>query len=182
MKKSSTVVLAGALALALVGSGVSAAIAADRDPMPTPAINEADSSFYSQEQIPTVWAAATAVVPAPLPAGFAYPTEAPGLLRGDGTDNNLYEQGLPEHIAARYWRCAWLDDALSAITARATKMQATRDALSKWDSFPAVRNFDGMADYDDKMQALADSVGKSPFDTEFNVDCGSDVYTARSTK
>jgi hypothetical protein len=182
MTKPSTVLIGAVMALALGGSGVSAAMAAEQDPMPEPLIQQGDTSFYSQDQIPAVWAAATDAVPTSLPAGFAYPTEAPALLRGDGTDQSVYEQGLPEQIAARYWRCAWLDDALSATTARMAKLQATRDTISQWDSFAAVKNFDGLSGYDGKIQALADSLGQSAFETEFSVDCGSDVYTPRSTK
>ncbi|OII14438.1 hypothetical protein BIU96_10940 [Curtobacterium sp. MCBA15_008] len=150
--------------------------------MPEPKITGGPTSFYSQDQIPAVWAAATQAVPDPLPAGFDYPTEPPALLRGDTTAENVYEKGFPEHIAARYWRCAWLDHALSATTSRASKMQAARDAIARWDSFSAVTNFDGLSDYDSKMHALAEEVGKSPFETEFSVDCGSDLYTPGSSK
>lgn len=182
MIKRGTLIIGTAITLVVGSAGVSAAIADTGSPHVSPAIRQGDASFYSQAQIPEAWTAATAAVPESLPAGVTYPKEAPPLLFGDGTSNNIYEQGLPEELATRWWRCAWIDYSQSGAAARDGKTAEVQKKLSKWKSFTAVEEFDGLEGYEEKMSALAQRLDESPLAAEFRLDCGSDVYNTGSGK
>jgi hypothetical protein len=173
MIRKTSILLGIAMAAVMGGAGVSAAMAAGGPTAPVAAVSEGGTAFYSQQQIPQAWAAATAAVPEPLPPGATYPKDAPGILKGDGTSNNEYEVGLPEEIATRYWRCAWID---SALRGGGDQAQKSKTMLSNWESFPAVKNFHGLSGYETKMSSLARRLGKSEPQTEFQLDCGIGVY------
>lgn len=178
--RSKTILTIGAAVLATGLFGAAAVAAAQ--PASTngvePAIRHSGTAFYTQDQIQDAWRAATASFDEPLPDGVAFPSTMPPIVTDD--PDNTYEVGFPESIAARYWRCAWVDTALRPARAGDTGRAAA--AIKEWDQLPAIRNNPDFDGYDQSMDELAKQMNVSPLQAEFEVDCGPAIYTKETAR
>lgn len=95
--------------------------------------------FYTDAQIDAAWDAVAAHYPRPLAPGYAFPKTAPGLFHpGDGK-NHVFESGLVDQVAAQYWRCTWLDAALTKDNAKTgSATSGMKTALGNFHSLPGI--------------------------------------------
>lgn len=178
--RSSTILTIGAAVLTagLFGTAAVAAATPASTNSVEPAIRHSGTAFYTQEQIQDAWRAATGSFDEPLPYGVAFPSTMPPIVT-DAPDNT-YEVGFPESIAARYWRCAWVDTALRP--ARTGDSGRATAAIEKWDQLPAIRNNHDLDGYEKSMDELAEQMNVSPLQAEFDVDCGPAIYTKETAR
>lgn len=115
-----------------------------------------------------VWAKTTADWPAKLPSGVKFSDDAPLFFHPADGKANLFHEALPNLIAARYWRCAWIDEALRGNPAAWVE-------LEQYESLPDVGTFVDQTAYDADFAAFAERSGSDPLSAEFAVDCG--VFT-----
>lgn len=174
LSKGSKRLFAGVSAIAAMAAGgvvlVSASASADANADAThPLVQDEDGAFYREIQIDAVWAMTVSGWPEELPKGAVFPETAPAFFHpGDGQDH-LFHEALPSLIAARYWRCAWIDEALQG--------SATANAqLEKYPGLPGVQEFVDVETYKVDFATYARTVGQSPLAAEFDVECG--LYSA----
>ena len=148
----------------------------------TPAIQNAHGSFYTEAQIDEVWKAVTTHYPQPLPAGITFPASAPSFFHSNGTSAR-FQTGLPDEIAAQYWKCAWLDqsiDAAQQITAKGTGPEASLKALSsatqklgEYVTLPSIASLGHVETQKAAVAKYAKSQGISSLSVaEFQMECG----------
>lgn len=174
----------GAAAAAAVIAGIAIPATANADGNTTgaitPAVSSDGHSFYTDEQIDAAWQQATADFPDALPAGVTFPRTAPAFFHpGDGKKHR-FETGLPDEIAAKYWRCAWLGQATTSTKMRTlsttrTKAIASNLTAAKWEALPEVAENQDVPKYLAAMQAYADRHNMDARTAEFQLDCS--VYT-----
>jgi hypothetical protein len=106
-----------------------------------------------------------------------FPTAAPAFFHPTDGKKYLFQEELPNLIAARYWRCAWINEALTASSgdARAAKAMA-QGQLRKYQQLPGVERKVNVEEYETQFAALAKSRGQQPLETEFEIECG--LFTA----
>ena len=104
-----TVIVAGVVAFAMAQGAQASTEPRTDAQLVAPAVSDGEFAFYTVEQVDTVWAAVVANYPLALPDGYAFPEKAPGIFHPTDVDNPLFQAGLPDMIAAQYWRCSWLD-------------------------------------------------------------------------
>lgn len=75
-----------------------------------PALEQGVAAFYSQDQLPEVWAAALANNPEALPPGYSYPAAPPrALVDEEASQEQFFEVGYVESVLGDIYRCSWLD-------------------------------------------------------------------------
>lgn len=177
--RTRSLLLTGATALLAVTAGFGAVTAAQAAPSLTPNVKTADGSFYTDAQIDGVWRSITASYPQPLPAGQSFPATAPAFFHPNDGKAHLFEQDLPAEIAARYWRCAWIGEALNAKKATAVNrdssalaaVSAATSKVAAYKDLPAVAKHVDVAAYEQGMSSYAKSIGKDPLTAEYSVEC-----------
>lgn len=176
--------LAGGAAIALcIGVGVGAA-AADQQPagpatdssLVKPVQNVQGRQYFSEAQIDGVWRAVTHHFPAPLPADVTFPSKAPDFFHPN-TPHPMFEAGLPDMIAAQYWRCAWLEKASSDTSADPAAVQLDTQQLNRFAELPSVSKNLDLAAYDQLTAQYAKEKGVSAFDAEIALQCSSFAST-----
>ncbi len=180
MKK---LIIGGALGVAAVIAAFAVPAAANAGADNTvvkAAIIDDGHSFYTDAQIDDAWREATASFPAPLPSGVTFPDTAPAFFHPDDGQQHQFETALPNQIAAKYWRCAWLGQATTevktkSLTAVKEKTVEKNLTAAKWESLPDVAANTDVDQYIDAMQDYADSKGIDEKTAEYQLDCG--VYT-----
>lgn len=169
---------------AVVGTFAAAALVAGLASMPAsasvsngnlnPAASISGHSFYTDAQIDSAWAAVVKDYPQPLPYGVTFPTKAPAFFHPADAKNNLWESGLPALLAARYWRCAWLDADLKGAPT-SSKLESTSNLNSAYQSLPDVSSHVDVSAYQKSIDDYAASIGVDAKRAEFSIDC--QIYT-----
>lgn len=174
LSKGNRSLFAGVSAIAALAAGgvvlVSASASADANADATyPLVQDESGAFYREIQIDAVWAKTVSGWPEELPKGTNFSETAPKFFHpGDGEDH-LFHEALPSLIAARYWRCAWIDEALQgSVTANAQ--------LEKYAELPGVREFVDVKSYEADFATYARTLGQTPLAAEFDVEC--ELYSA----
>lgn len=158
-----------AIAAILGGAGVVQAL----DNPLAPDIVRADGSFYSSNQIDEVWRSITESYPAALPAQVKFPVDAPSFFHPAEEGKPVFQTGLPELIAARYWRCAWLDVALDgADRGNRSSEAAAHAALGAYAGLPAVRDLVDVKTYELQISEYAKLRAAKVNEAEFTLECG----------
>jgi len=168
------VIVAGALATTNPGSATAATV--------VPTVEQDGALFYTDSQIDAAWQQATSDIAQALPAGASFPKTAPSFFHPNDGKNHLFESGLPAEIAARYWRCAWLNVSINQKanpSPDAAIVDAATNELTKYGSLPGVAQTVDVAQYESQMAAYAKSKGLDPQVAEFQLDCG--VYSGEGT-
>ncbi|WP_104195721.1 hypothetical protein [Cryobacterium sp. M15] len=156
----------------LGGAGVVQAL---DDPL-SPDFVQEDGSFYSVDQIDAVWASVTEDYPDALPANVSFPADAPSFFHPEDAERPIFQTGLPGLIAARYWRCAWLDVSLDgAELGQKTAATAAQVALNGYKELPAVKDLVDVDGYNEQINEYATTLGVTPAVAEFDLECG--IYT-----
>lgn len=102
-----------------------------------PAFSDGETEFFTDAQIDDVWGAVTESYREALPAGYDFPPDAPGVLNPTDGRKHLFAAGLPDMIAAQYWRCSWLD--ASRTTAKAVPLG---EIMARYAALPSVALYD----------------------------------------
>lgn len=169
--------LAVAAAVTAVGLGATDAPPADVGSTIEPATQAEGVGWYSTAQIDAKWVEVTSDYDEALPTGTAFPTTAPEFFHPQDGQDHLWEEGLTETIAARYWRCAWIDEALRQEDAgKDAEAGAALDALDSYAGLPGVEGVLDVDVYESTMRDAADREGKDAHEEEFALDCGREVY------
>lgn len=165
-------VIAQVSAVVLVGSAAivtaSVASASTNEGRTDPAVKAYGSQFYTESQIDAVWANITQSYPEALPAGVRFPEETPGFFHPEDEDA-IFEEGLPEGIAALFWRCAWIDASLSS-----PGSQKAKQAVGKYKDLPFVAETVDLNRQQADINAFAGEMGMDPLEAEFSINC--DIY------
>ncbi|GAB3616684.1 hypothetical protein GCM10027416_12410 [Okibacterium endophyticum] len=161
-------------------AGLSAAHAVGQDELAPRQVGE--HQFYSEDQIDAVWTSIVEAYPEPLPEGVEFPKVAPSFLHPDDETPSNFEVGLAEQVAAKYWRCAWLDSTINAGAAKQISAQSEAErALSKYYDLPEVaENFDEKR-YEATVEGWAEQLKTDPISAEYEVEC-SDYSESSETK
>lgn len=146
--------------------------------VPSPAFRANGQSFYSEDQINTVWAGITTNYPEPLPERVSFPATAPAIFVQGGTKKHLYETGLPKEIAAQFWRCAWVDIARDG-TKSANERAHDQQQMKAFVTLPGIKGNPVFRSYQRKMTELAAREGITPLTAEFRANCGNQVFTKK---
>jgi hypothetical protein len=179
LHKAVTFVAAIGVAAVVAGVGLGSASASDGGEagsartLVKPAVQQEGKLFYTDEQIDEVWKAITTNYPEPLPDGVTFPAVAPEFFHpGDGKPH-LFQSKLPDLIAARYWRCAWLDESLNAdVSARASDQAKAEEAIDLYATLPSVGTTVDVAGYEGQVAEVAKSLGVDADEAEFTMECG----------
>lgn len=143
---------------------------------PPATVVEGGETFVTSTGVDASWSAITSSITQHLPAGVSWPSDAPAFFdpSTDGT-KDLYEPGLFATIAARFWRCAWLDSDLDG--QRSGNEDTQRAAEAALADFASVSGSSSVATdkYLQLIKAGAEENGVSPQQFEFSIDCG--IYT-----
>jgi hypothetical protein len=138
---------------------------------------EGDPGFYVDSEIDAAWQQAAGSFPLPLPPGKAFPTEAPAFFHPQDNKTHSFDTSLPMQFAARFWRCAWLEQSLHPPTSAAaeaspsaSEIEAHLDA-SEWKSIPAVANNMDVDAYLQDMNDYADSISGDAHEIEYESEC-----------
>ncbi|MBF4575508.1 hypothetical protein [Frondihabitans sp. VKM Ac-2883] len=146
--------------------------------LPSPAFSTNGQSFYSEDQINTVWVGITTNYPEPLPERVNFPTTAPAIFVQGGAKKHLYETGLPKEIAAQFWRCAWVDVARDG-TKSAKERAHAQQQMRAFVTLPGIKGNPVFRSYQRKMTELAAREGVAPLTAEFRANCGNQVFTKK---
>jgi len=143
---------------------------------PAAGSNMTPQTFIIQEDIDDAWVKEIKTFPYDLPPGKLFPSTAPAFFHTESNEETSYASDLIGQIAARYWRCAWLEQSLdvgeddSGSHSRKTEIEQQL-ASERWESIPEVkRNMDVDA-YLPDMKDYADKVGQSRELVEFQSEC-----------
>lgn len=140
--------------------------------MVSPATAAGGTTYYSDEQVDQVWKAVTDNYPEPLPAGVTFPSKAPAFFHPDTPAPHFFEAGLPDMIAAQYWRCAWLGaSAADTRTGASSARQAATVELNKFTSLPSVKTHLDFAAYQSMVSNYSKSSGLNSIDAEIKLQC-----------
>lgn len=162
-----------AVAAASVFSGAGLAIAGSGGIAPS-ADPEA-AGWYTEAQIEDKWDAIVVNYPEALPAGVTFPADAPPFFHPE--EETVFEEGLAETIAGRFWRCAWLDDSLTKAADGASRQaERSADVLDNFEDTPDAGVAYDVEVYEKAVQEVAENTGVSPEQAEFDMDCGDLVY------
>ncbi len=162
-------VLGGSLA----NAAVTPQTTEDSSTSTTPNVHAESGDYYTEKQIDAVWAKLVSEYPEPLPAGVSFPEDAPGFFHPLEEGPHVFEPGLPELIAARYWRCAWLDASIDANMRRsASESRVASEALSEYSALPDVSDFVDVKSYAFQMAEAAADAGKDASQFEYDLECG----------
>lgn len=177
-----TSVLAGTL---LIISGVANASeqtepSAQSSPSLAPTF-QAGHAFYTDAQIDAVWQNVTKHFPAALPEGIDFAEQAPAFFHPNDKRAHLFESDLPSLLAARVWRCAWLETSISSLKTEDVVSQASaRTALEGYRDLPAVSRHVNVEEYQLSIDALAKSLGTTTQQAEYGLECdGSGIGAQR---
>lgn len=167
-------------ALLVVAVGFSAVRSQERSA--AEAAPSAQPSIITQHDVTGAWTAATAAIRQPLPNGMEFQTDPPPFFDDEASGPEpVYSPMLPAQIAARWWRCAWIDASLHPGSSRATVApEEARSVVDEWNDMPGMRGNEAFVDYDARMASAAREAGKTPFALEYELDCGKLVYTPES--
>ncbi|WP_435093045.1 hypothetical protein [Clavibacter michiganensis] len=138
---------------------------------------EGDPGFYVDSEIDAAWQQAAESFPLPLPPGKTFPNEAPAFFHPKDDKTHSFDTSLPMQFAARYWRCAWLEQSLHPPTSAATEVSPSTSEIeahldsSEWKSIPAVENNMDVDAYLQDMKKYADSVGGNAREIEYESEC-----------
>ncbi|WP_166806376.1 hypothetical protein [Cryobacterium serini] len=175
MRKITKTLLGGSAVLATLLAGVGMAQASGDTPT---SIERNGSTFYAEDQIDSVWQQVVQDYPEKLPAGIDFPALAPAFFHPVEEGDHLFEEGLTELIAARYWRCAWLDDSIQSSDQRSIAGQANASAaLEKYSTLPEVSAAVDVPTYLEQIGTHAAASGEDIAAAEFRLDCGIYVET-----
>lgn len=159
-------------AVVLVGGGAvvtaSVASASTDEGRTDPAVNAHGSEFYTESQIDAVWESITQSYPEALPAGVSFPAKAPLFFHPEDEDA-IFEIGLPEGIAALYWRCAWIDTSLAS-----PRSEKAKQAVAEYKDLPYVAETVDLKRQQADINAFAAEQGMDPLEAEFSLNC--DIY------
>lgn len=137
-----------------------------------PAIINAEGRFFTQEQIQDKWAEVTTEFPDPLPDGISFPTETPAIFTPVDDSQTIYQDGLPSLIAARYWRCAWLDSELKAVASGDTRKSArAHSRIANYATLPFVSAKVDLAGYETWIAEASVAEGMTPAAFEYSIEC-----------
>ena len=170
-------VLAIVAVCTIIGLGATNAPPSDDSAGIEPTTQAEGVGWYSTAQIDAKWAEVTADYEEELPSGTSFPVTAPEFFHPQDGQDHLWEEGLTETIAARYWRCAWIDEALEQ--EEAGRDAAANEALDAIDSYAGLPGVAGVVDvdvYDSTMRDAAEREGTDAHQEEFTLDCGREVY------
>ncbi len=174
--RKSTIALAllGAL---LVGAAGTSALAHRAQSADVESGAQADA-LLSVGEAPAAWRRATAAIDQPLPAGVQFPAEPPAFFDPQLPDTPAaFVPALPKQIAARWWRCAWIDSARQeAPERRSAATERAESMVDRWFEMDGVKGDPNFSDYDARMRTAAEAAGESRLDVEFELDCGQLVY------
>jgi hypothetical protein len=138
----------------------------------SPAKTANGTTYYTDSQIDEVWAAVTAHYPQPLPDGVTFPTAAPAFFHPTTEGPHYFEVGLPDMIAAQYWRCAWLEDSVRPSTRASSAATAADSAtLDKFGNLPSVKSHLNLSAYESMIAGYAKASGKDARDAEISLQC-----------
>ena len=167
--------IAGGVSIALVvATGLAAAATPPDRPSDSahPAIAKSGGVFYSEAQADEVWRAVTTAYPSALPAGVFFSAEAPSFFHPDDGRESLFQEGLPELAAARYWRCAWLGTLIHPNAAPdAGTVTLAVAKLSEYRRLPGVGEHIDVDEYESKMSEYAHTLGVDPHTAEYQAEC-----------
>lgn len=178
---SSFVIVASVSALGAVGASASNRTTEDGGTV-VPAVVSDGHSFYTDDQVDDVWRAVTRQFPDALPPGIRFPTTAPAFFHPEDGLDHYFETGLPDQMAARFWRCAWLDSSINdAKAGKTAAISAASKHLKKYSSMPGMYHQEGVESYDKAMSDYAATIKLDPASAEFSTECG-DYVTAEAGK
>lgn len=179
MQKSTKLMMALGVLL-IVGVGFSAVRSQDRSAAEDGA--SAPPTLIAQRDIAGAWSTATAAIEAPLPDGVRFQEEPPPFFDDEASGPEpVYTPTIPAQIAARWWRCAWIDASLHPAPGKTPVTgEDLRSVVDAWNDMPGMRGNEAFADYDARMASAADEAGTTPFALEYELDCGRLVYTPAS--
>lgn len=170
LRKLSKAAIGSAAVLATLLAGAGMAQATDDTPK---SIQINGSTFYEENQMDLLWQQIVSDYPEALPAGIDFPSPAPDFFHPVEEGDHVFEEGLAEVIAARYWRCAWLDDSIQASQHRSiTGAAKAAAALAKYSELPEVSAVVDVPTYLAQIGTHAEAAGESITTTEFRLDCG----------
>lgn len=107
----------------------------------TPEVEIGTNDFFTLDQIEGVWDAVTGSYPAVLPSGYSFPVDAPDVFYPEDDPNPLFQTGLPDMVAAQYWRCSWLDAYLNVPGSSVVEADLEQSLELYW-SLPSVEAYD----------------------------------------
>ncbi|MET4583748.1 hypothetical protein ABIE21_003279 [Conyzicola nivalis] len=176
MKKRNTA-LAG---LGVVATTALAVFAGSFASAAVPSAEEAAAGFLTEEEVDGAWRDITANYPEALPAGIEFPSSAPAFFQRPAGEKWMFETELIGEIAARYWRCAWLDQDIAAVSGRSSESVDLTDELatSTWQDLPDVQL--DVYEYSEGISDYAAAEGLDESVAEFDLDCG--IYTEEGAK
>lgn len=160
----SAVALAGSAAIVTASVASASTIEGNTEP----SVQAHGSAFYSEGQIDAVWESITESYPEALPAGISFPAETPEFFH-PSDEEAIFEEGLPEGMAALYWRCAWIDASLSS-----PGSQKAAQAVAKYKDLPFVAETVDLKRQQADFNAFASEKGLDPLEAEFSINC--DLY------
>ncbi|AYF97205.1 hypothetical protein [Protaetiibacter intestinalis] len=155
LRKTWATVLASAITIGVL-SAASQAIAVDGPrtdaELISPGVVREGVASFTDDQIDAVWAAVVSNYPAALPEGYQFPNVAPAIFHPNDGLKHLFEVGLPDAVAAQYWRCAWLDAGLHS---KSITGQELAKALETYWKLPSVPETDLTGLDSEALQAAA---------------------------
>ena len=173
MRKSTMVAIAAGVVV-VTAVGFSAARAQDSQVEH----EAAPAALLTPKDLPAAWHAATGAIDDPLPAGRTFPSDPPPFFDTDEAGSaQAFAPVLPKQIAARWWRCAWIESALDASPSEAAAAKDQAESMvGRWYDLPGMKDQGVFSNYDSDMRAAAAAAGESEFQVEFDLDCGQLVF------
>lgn len=179
MKKSTIVItVIGAALVGAVGTSAISAVHAHDGAAAEAESSSASTQLLSANEVPQAWRDATAAIHEPLPEGVVFPAQPPAFFDPDDPQTpEAFVPALPQQIAARWWRCAWIASARDAVPSqRVAATDRAESMVDRWYEMDGVKGDANFSDYDARMRAAADAAGESRLDIEYELDCGRLVF------
>lgn len=179
VNRNMRVALVATLGVGLTITGVAVSAAAGQETARTdsnlvkPAVQQGEDQFYTGDQIDEVWSAVVKNYPQPLPAGLKFPEAAPEFFHPEDGKDHLFQSGLPDLVAARYWRCAWLSESVEQVALGNSDLITKADStIALYETLPSVASLVDVDTYEKQIQEIAETMGADAKQAELDVDCG----------
>jgi hypothetical protein len=163
--------LIATVVLAASATAAAPVTAAENERVP-PAVQDSSGEFYTESQIDEVWAQVTAAWPEPLPGDVKFPVDAPGFFHPEGEARAVFQSQLPDLVAARIWRCAWIAEGLAASGA-ASDLRAglAQERLERYQGLPGVKSTVDVAAYEVQIAEYAQRSEQDVWAAEYEIEC-----------
>lgn len=173
-KKQIIAIVAACIVAPIVVAGAAAATSGSEFEV-RPAVSNGHNNFYTEGQIADAWEAVTLNFPEPLPEGITFPAETPEIFQPIAGTERQWEAGMVYSVAARFWRCSWLNAELrSHAKGDFAAAAVAAETSARYGSLPYVDEAyseGGAAGYLADITAAAEETGVSPAAFEYDLEC-----------